>query len=296
VPPLHELVSVLTDALHRNFEQVAVSVVQCPDLSTAPWSLAGRGLCGSPKLLDIGGELNLFYPNNRAAQFDFVECAKKVELPDAFMVGPGAGARSIVGTNCELIANVNVGTNKFDSRIGLLAENDRHVQEVYSHKEIGILCNLLACEGAPGEVLSVRVAKRKGDTNFVSCMRKGLQEYYTPYGLNIGMGGVFLIKKGSIHAHIMPDFPPYELSAEKCKVWLKFFEFHAPLTCASVFLAEDIEGMNLRVEHTHFFSEHGEGGHYHYDTTPQDIEYEGFFVPCGEVWRLGQPSPNPSPC
>ncbi len=29
------------------------------------------------------------------------------------------------------------------------------------------------------------------------------------------------------------------------------------------------------MEHTHFYSEHGEGGHYHNDTTPEEVEYHG---------------------
>ncbi len=35
--------------------------------------------------------------------------------------------------------------------------------------------------------------------------------------------------------------------------------------------------MQLRLEHTHCFSFHGEGGHYHYDTTPADVKYVGYY-------------------
>ena len=36
---------------------------------------------------------------------------------------------------------------------------------------------------------------------------------------------------------------------------------------------------NLRLEHTHFYSLDGshQGGHYHYDVTPDIIEYKAYF-------------------
>ena len=40
----------------------------------------------------------------------------------------------------------------------------------------------------------------------------------------------------------------------------------------------DLQGMDLRIEHSHGFSKHGDGGHYHYDTTPEEVEYLGYFV------------------
>jgi len=51
--------------------------------------------------------------------------------------------------------------------------------------------------------------------------------------------------------------------------------------------------MHLRTEHTHFFSlsadastRSREAGHYHYHVTPQDIAYEGYFVPCEHLYRV----------
>ncbi|GBN58145.1 Ester hydrolase C11orf54 [Araneus ventricosus] len=48
-------------------------------------------------------------------------------------------------------------------------------------------------------------------------------------------------------------------------------------------------GLNLRVEHTHCFSDHGVGGHYHEDTTPEDVEYEGYFNLAETLYRIDQP-------
>ncbi len=75
----------------------------------------------------------------------------------------------------------------------------------------------------------------------------------------------------------MPDFSPCPL---KCggdvDKWLKFYEMSAPMVFPSVFISKD-PGMELRTEHTHGFSEHGDAGHYHYDVTPDDVEYVGYF-------------------
>ena len=45
------------------------------------------------------------------------------------------------------------------------------------------------------------------------------------------------------------------------------------------------QGLDLRVEHTHCFSHHGEGGHYYIDTTPDTVEYLGYFMPAEFVYR-----------
>jgi len=206
------------------------------------------------------------------------------------MIGPGAGSKAVLGKNCELMANVNVGSEKYLSRISYVNDKDQPIQENYPSKQIGVLCNLLACEGKAGDVLYVRAANRKGPLNVVSCMRNGLKEKYTAEGVTVGMGGAFRMTKGTVHAHVMPDFPNHDMTADDCKTWLKYFEFQAPITCLSIFLTDDIGSMNLRLEHTHFFSEHGEGGHYHCDTTPHEVEYIGYFVPCETICRIGQPT------
>lgn len=38
-----------------------------------------------------------------------------------------------------------------------------------------------------------------------------------------------------------------------------------------------MQGLNLRMYHFHCFSEHGDGGHFHYDITPAEAEYVGYF-------------------
>ena len=38
------------------------------------------------------------------------------------------------------------------------------------------------------------------------------------------------------------------------------------------------QGLDLRLEHSHGFNlEKGQGGHYHYDTTPDIVEYTAYY-------------------
>ena len=47
-----------------------------------------------------------------------------------------------------------------------------------------------------------------------------------------------------------------------------------------------IQGLNLRMEHFHCFSEHGDGGHFHYDVTPTEAEYVGYFNIAQYMFRV----------
>lgn len=136
--------------------------------------------------------------------------------------------------------------------------------------EFGLLGNLFVSEGKPGRVLQVRCAVRKGQQNFITAVRHILHEGL-PEGRMVSLGGVFVIQTGKAKLHIMPDFSQTPLTSdEDVNDWLRFFEMDSPLTCCTVLHSHD-PGLDLRVEHTHCFSEHGQGGHYHYDTTPDDV-------------------------
>lgn len=43
------------------------------------------------------------------------------------------------------------------------------------------------------------------------------------------------------------------------------------------------------MQHFHGWGEHGDGGHYHYDTTPDSAHYEGYFLPARSVYRIDAP-------
>ena len=75
----------------------------------------------------------------------------------------------------------------------------------------------------------------------------------------------------------MPDFSPCPIkNDEEVNQWLQFYEMKAPLTVLSVLVSRD-PGLDLRVEHSHGWGENNQGGHYHYDTSPDTVEYTGYY-------------------
>ncbi|XP_006897240.1 PREDICTED: ester hydrolase C11orf54 homolog isoform X2 [Elephantulus edwardii] len=85
------------------------------------------------------------------------------------------------------------------------------------------------------------------------------------------------------------EFPSCPLNSDDdVNKWLRFYEMQAPLVCLPVFVSRD-PGFDLRLEHTHFFSHHGKGGHYHYDTSPDTVEYLGYFSPAEFLFRIDRP-------
>ena len=77
------------------------------------------------------------------------------------------------------------------------------------------------------------------------------------------------------------------------KYFLQFYESVGPkLQCYSVLWTGDPTGGNLNLresgEHTHFHSykDKKDAGHYHFDVTPEEIEYEGYFNTAKEVHRV----------
>lgn len=60
--------------------------------------------------------------------------------------------------------------------------------------------------------------------------------------------------------------------------------------CLSTFISQD-PGLDLRVEHTHGYSiQNQQGGHYHEDVTPTQVEYIGYFNFAEKVIRVDKPS------
>ncbi|KAK7089215.1 hypothetical protein V1264_024537 [Littorina saxatilis] len=55
VPSMEEVAKVLQSGLQKNFSNVEVNVVDCPDLTQKPFNLSAEGICGSPRLADVGG-------------------------------------------------------------------------------------------------------------------------------------------------------------------------------------------------------------------------------------------------
>jgi len=151
-----------------------------------------------------------------------------------------------------------------------------------------LLCNAFLSEGKPGQVFELTCKSRTGPENFISCLRKALAERYDDK--TVAMGGVFVIRAGKARVHVMPEFSCTPLqSDEDVSKWLHFYEASAPLVCLTSFLSCD-PGLDFRLEHTHCFSSHGEGGHYHNDITGVKVEYHAYLNLAERAYRIDKPT------
>ncbi|KAL1471724.1 hypothetical protein MTO96_023551 [Rhipicephalus appendiculatus] len=155
------------------------------------------------------------------------------------VIGAGAGPFNVVGVNSEMMHNMKYGDKPFNnSHYAKINEDGSYELGRFTTSccEFGLMANLMISEGKPGKVIRVSAKKRTGKAKL----------------------------------HVMPKFSTAPLlTNEAMNSWLKFFEMEAPLVCLSVFVSHD-PGWDLRIEHTHCFSDHKQGGHYHYDTTPEE--------------------------
>uniref|UniRef100_F1LB23 Ester hydrolase n=1 Tax=Ascaris suum TaxID=6253 RepID=F1LB23_ASCSU len=290
-PPLEELSSILCAELKKNFVDVSVDIVDCPNLRAPPFRMSGAGIGNDLRIGEVGGIGNLFPSPKTDKFFNLKKICETCEMPKAFVFGPGAGPFHIVGNNCEMVADADFTTdhqNNVATKVSRVVPNGKgYEMSTIDNADFVLMANLAISDGFPaGKVLRVHAAKRNGEMNYPGAIRKALIGYYG--NSLISLAGVFLVKKGKVRMHVMPDFPgcPWETIEEMDKEWLKYFEMKAPLVCASVLHSNDIGGYKLRLEHTHCYSEHGDAGHYHYDTTPDEVEYEGYFAPAKFIYRI----------
>eukprot|EP01126_Amoeba_proteus_P028269 TRINITY_DN2790_c0_g1_i2.p1 TRINITY_DN2790_c0_g1~~TRINITY_DN2790_c0_g1_i2.p1 ORF type:complete len:185 (-),score=25.57 TRINITY_DN2790_c0_g1_i2:149-703(-) len=160
----------------------------------------------------------------------------------------------------------------------------------YKSNEFSSLGNIFISEGKPGKVLKIVASRRKAEDNFVTAIRKALEGFYNKDRKQVGLGGCVQISNGKIKSHIMPSFPPKDSPGDGS--WLRYFETPVPVTCLSVLVSADLYGDDLRLEHSHFWSNDGStGGHYHNDVTPDTILYEAFYAPAQTLWRIDRAFP-----
>ena len=211
-PQLEELAPVLREGLQANYARVDVEVTECPDLRTL--GCASRGLCGSPVLLEVGGEPYAHNPRYRHITFDMAEMASDCGQADGDIFGAGMAFPGVLDGHCgEVIATLQAsGANRSKvARVGLQQEC---IVEPYASTRHSGLSNLFLSEGRPGPVIKVSVERRTGtERSFTQALRKSLQSHPEiggdggrPGSLQVGLGGVFVIEAGQIRSHIMPDY------------------------------------------------------------------------------------------
>jgi len=299
LPDLEELAAVIRKGLETNYQSSSCQVVECPDLTQAPFGLASKGLLGNTRLADVGGVPYLIPTSQWETKvYDLQKVSELVDLPGCVILGAGAGSKHVVGINCEMIPNIRCqgGSNERNNltHVARMRDDSKHVLESYhehynSSCQFCLLANLFCSEGRQGKVIKVTAECRTGKDDLVSCMRGAILDHYGNQQ-PVGMGGSFVVEQGKIKIHVMPDFSPTPLTCEDdVNNWLRFFHASAPFTCMATFITDDC-GLDLRVTHTHGYSTvNGEGGHYHCDVTPDVIRYVGYFAPAGKIYRIDRP-------
>jgi hypothetical protein len=292
-PTLQELIPSITAGLQANFKDVAVEVSRCPDLRQPPFNLAAEGLCGDERIADIGGPPHLSPTPKLDRKYSLLEMARLMELPDSrgALLGAGAGPFHVLGVNAELMPNLSYGGGGRVTNVTRHARIDAHGRcrcEPSPSTDCGLMANLFGSQGrAGGDVVHIEARTRMGPLNFTDAIAAALKAAFGERP--VSMGGVFVIKQGRANLHVMPDFSPTPLETrDQVDGWLRYFDMSAPLVCLSVFHSHD-PGLDLRMEHTHCFSDHDEGGHYHGDVTPDEVEYEAYFNVARAIYRIDRP-------
>ncbi|CAI4223383.1 unnamed protein product [Auanema sp. JU1783] len=288
VPPLEELKTVIEGALSANFATVFVDVRKCPDLKRDPFHQTSSGFGHRMVIAEVGGPANLTPVVQKDKIYDIETISAVCGKKNAYVFGPGAGPYPIVGRNCEMVANANLKEKQIKTVTLRNCDKSRgYISEYVSSPKFALMANLaLSTSNVQSQVVYFKCEVRTGSANLTNCIRDALQKHYS--GKLVSLAGFFIIKDAKTKVHIMPDFPncPFKDNNE-LNEWLKYYDMKSPLICATVMHSEEAD-RHLRLEHTHCFSEHGDGGHYHYDITPKTVVYEGYLAAAEKVYRIDE--------
>ncbi|KAG8277211.1 ester hydrolase C11orf54 homolog [Homalodisca vitripennis] len=294
VPPVEDVVQALQDGLASYFGSVSVESVECPDLTAEPFCLVAQGLCGSPRVVEVGGVSNFMPLYNPDKIYDLKDFNQLLAVDPVVALGTGAGPFLDNHRCCELLANARISNGEVQSlnRIAKVTnENDRgYIVQFLPKNETKfvLMANLFVSNGKPGKVLKIHCKNRIRDEDFPAAVRKCLAEKFK--GKALGLGGVFLVEGSKVCQHIPPEqFSKVPItSPEQLNNWLKFFNMNPPLVFVGTILTHDM-GLEMILQHFHSFSSHGEGGHYHFDTDPHTVDYLAYFSLAEKAVHVDRP-------
>ncbi|XP_033207937.1 ester hydrolase C11orf54 homolog [Belonocnema kinseyi] len=183
VPELEELKAVLEEELAKNFAEVSVEVVDCPDLTKPPFTLGASGLGGNPEILDIGGpSVSVDGASESYTLNDIV--SRSSGRTEGFMIGAAQGPEDYYLGLCEIVMNVVLNSPaSYPGSFAALsnADNDDYYMERLPGNDTGItyVGNVLLSEGEPVKVVQVHVKKRIGNISaFPDNIQQILAEQY----------------------------------------------------------------------------------------------------------------------
>ena len=297
---LDKISDALQSGLSSNYKVVEVSIVDCPNLRD--WDCPSEGISGNQKIIDVGGEPYMHDPKFIGAEFDYEKISKMIGSEKSYALGAGSGAMSCLDGHCgELVINENLITDESKSIIARVGKNKECIAEKYTARKHGGLGNVFYTDGVRGKVIKIKIKGRSGEQgSLTQAIRKALSDNLKiKDNGHIALAGVFRILNGKIRSHVQPDYKDikheyYDPEQMKCvKDFLQFYEPVGPeLQGYCVLWTGDPTGGNLNLresgEHTHFhsYTKENVAGHYHFDVTPEEIEYEGYFNTAEEVHRV----------
>ena len=95
---LDKIAEALQKGLSKNFKEVNVSIVDCPNLKD--WDCPAEGMSGNQKITDVGGEPYMHDKKYIGAEFDFKEVGKQIGSEQSYAFGAGSGAMSCLDGHC----------------------------------------------------------------------------------------------------------------------------------------------------------------------------------------------------
>ena len=135
---LDNIAEALQKGLSKNFKEVNVSIVDCPNLKD--WDCPAEGMSGNQKITDVGGEPYMHDKKYIGAEFDFKEVGKQIGSEQSYAFGAGSGAMSCLDGHCgELIINDNFRSKESKSVIAMVGKNKECVAKEVSRKTIFLL-------------------------------------------------------------------------------------------------------------------------------------------------------------
>jgi hypothetical protein len=302
---LGDIKNALQENLKEFFGIVQVEVTECPDFSAPPFNLAAEGFGqGEITILDVGGPPFMIPVLDRSKVYDMAKLVPAVtgekNFPQGWYInGAAAGPWPSVGTNSEMIVNLKIGKDKKIEKnrskiVTTWTEGDKkdfamkHLP--FDETRFALLGNMMVSSGIRGQVLKITCSKRaESAPSFTMSIRKALAQQFGEEP--IGLGGLFMIRNSASKIHVMQDFSKTPLITEQeVHDWLHYFPMGPPMLFQSVLVSAD-PGLDLRIEHSHGWSLDGknEGGHYHYDLSPDTVEYHGYYAVAHKIYRVDRP-------
>ncbi|XP_012225616.2 ester hydrolase C11orf54 homolog isoform X1 [Linepithema humile] len=308
-PDLSQLINVLTDGLQYHFEIVEVKCIKCPNLTDKPFNLVGNGLSGNEAIIGCFSTDDELRRATETATWDLKDFAMHF-CNKLFFIGGGYAGMPNLPFNGTLVMNATYSApQQINNESGIVFKdtNSNRIRMETLNDPDYMICsmngNFFMSEGRDGTVLEVRVMKRRKkptrqcDTSgdIINLMMNSLMAANVFNDCSIGLGGILIMKKGSVTHQVLPD--NVEMSTLKTPFVLSnHIEYHNSeindqpfLISLGTIVAVSTAYQNrlMHMPHKFYsFSNNENGGQFFNDISSDDIEYIGYFNAAKELFNI----------